>query len=579
MSKKLNKKVENQKGKSKWGKEANEKEAIFQKIILKAKETKKISYQEIMKELPQELTSDNVLDELLNVLAEQNIEVYDEIERKKQIMKEAAEGEDSTYIIISDDPAKTYLKQISNLSLLTKEQEVQYSKQLDDARIAIQRKIFRTKYGLNRLLHFIKLTEDGVIQVEELVQVDSQYWTSRQKNRKEKERAHKAFEFIKTRVKVLETDYWPRLDSLSYEEKKSYRDKVKVIIRKIENLKPQFRKVMEIVKGFEEEVRRLEGLWEKYNQKEKAYREMLLKSASSGEDDYDNPHLAAMESELAELKEEIDRIEDKLGMGLEKALETANQIEEYRKQLEHAKSEMVKGNVRLVIGIAKRFMNRGLEFIDLIQEGNAGLIKAVEKFDYRKGYKFSTYATWWIRQSITRAIADQSRTIRVPIHMIETITKVSRATRALMQELGREPTIKEIAEYLEMPIEKVKQALHAAREPISIDKPIGKDQDSFIGDFIVDETQKTPFEYAKETLLKEKIEEVLSTLTPRERKVIEYRFGLNDQQPKTLEEVGKIFNVTRERIRQIEAKALKKLKQPNRASKLRMFIEPPDKHF
>ena len=282
---------------------------------------------------------------------------------------------------------------------------------------------------------------------------------------------------------------------------------------------------------------------------------------------------------MKEIKSQMDLLKEELGMDYEEAKNVLKHLDKHIAELNEAKRKMVEGNVRLVIGIAKRFMNRGLEFMDLIQEGNAGLIKAVEKFDYRKGYKFSTYATWWIRQSITRAIADQSRTIRIPIHMIETITKVSRASRVLMQDFGREPTVEEIADYLDLPVEKVKQAIESAKEPISIDKPIGHDDKSFVGDFIVDSIQKTPFEYARDNILKEKLEEVLNTLSKRERKILEYRFGLGDHPPKTLEEVGQIFNVTRERVRQIEAKALKKLKHPVRISKLKMLVEPPEKPY
>jgi len=555
---------------------------VVQNIVKEAKKKGSISYKELNEMVPAEYSEGEVFDELMANLVAAGIEVYDtDEEAKKKTKRRKLRSLDSfeeEYISSGDDPAKTYLKQISNLRLLTKEEEVLFSKQLDDARRNIIRIIFRTKYGVERFLHFIELTERGMLQIEELVQVDSQYWTSRQKNRKEKERVANAFAYLKRKVGTF-TDLWER-DDLTSEERRKMRDNLKTFVRKIENLRPQFKKVLDIVKGFEEEVNKLRSYDRKYREYEakasRFFQEIKERGDMTPEED---EYMMVLSSRMKELRSKMEEIEEKLGMPREKAKDVQRALRAELASLEDAKAKMVEGNVRLVIGIAKRFMNRGLEFMDLIQEGNAGLIKAVEKFDYRKGYKFSTYATWWIRQSITRAIADQSRTIRVPIHMIETITKVSRATRALMQDFGREPTVEEIAEFLDIPVEKVKQAMEAAREPISIDKPIGKEEDNFIGDFLVDDMQKTPFEFARESLLKERLDEVLSTLTKRERKVIEYRFGLGNHPPKTLEEVGQVFQVTRERIRQIEAKALRKLQHPMRSSKLRLFVEPPEKSW
>ncbi|MEO0259040.1 MAG: sigma-70 family RNA polymerase sigma factor, partial [candidate division WOR-3 bacterium] len=349
----------------------------------------------------------------------------------------------------------------------------------------------------------------------------------------------------------------------------------KKIVDRIEKLAPRFSVVKDVYHKFEEEINNIAFAHERLEALQKEsdeLKELLNKKQGSWKEKERLGEIVYMMREAAEQMEE--RI-GKIGMPFDEAKAVYDELKRHFEALEHAKCKMVEGNVRLVIDIAKKFMSRGLEFGDLIQEGNLGLMKAVEKFDYKKGFKFSTYATWWIKQSISRAIADQSRMIRIPIHMIETITKINRAIKHLMQELDREPTLEEIADFTNLTIEKIKQALEAQKEPISMDKPIDHDEKTILAEYVVD-TDNNPLEFARSYVLKERIDEVLQTLSKRERKILEYRFGLNGHPPKTLEEVGAIFGITRERVRQIEAKAIKRLRHPMRMQRLRPLIEPPD---
>jgi RNA polymerase primary sigma factor len=545
-------------------------DASVKRLIAKGKQRGYLTYEEMNEDLPEEAVSPDRLDSLLMALDELGIELIDESEaaqrepftearpeaeeatEEKTAIKELAEELETTRRI--DDPVRMYLTQMGEIPLLTRDQEIALARKIEMTRMHFRRRVLESDYCIQQAADIISQVHAGELPFDRTMKISTAENLSKE-TITDRMRAN-----LQTLAKVIEanrTDWTRSRDTRLADGTRR---------RAVRSLWRRRRRAAKLLEELSLRTSKIQPLMKKLQHISEKMAELRRAIDAAGDNGTPKEDLEVMREELVGLIELVLEEPDLLR-------KRVKAIQKVFNDYEHARRELSGANLRLVVSIAKKYRNRGLSFLDIIQEGNTGLMRAVDKYEYRRGYKFSTYATWWIRQAITRAIADHARTIRIPVHMIETMSKLRNVSKKLVQELGREPTIEEIARQAGMTTAETRRVLKIARHPISLDKPVGESEDSYFGDFIEDETAESPIETAGTEMLKDRIEEVLKTLTYREREIIKLRYGIGDGYTYTLEEVGRIFKVTRERVRQVEAKAIRKLQHPVRARKLEGFLE------